>query len=687
MDEQNVEIISTPKDLNLNKILIVDDIPMNLQLMEIMFRDSGYEIILADSGQEGLAKARQGSPFLIISDIQMPGMSGFELCKRIKADDQTKNAAVIFVTAHARSSKQVREGLEMGADEYISRPFEREELLARVQAVARLKRAELEAQRQAALAAQHSKGLELLNELAMAITSSLDLQEILTFSMQKLSQIFGAEMVAILMPDEKTQKLIVNIALAGSKGTTVLIDLEPGLKAVDLAEQEISAILVKILDDRANGFAPTLIKDLNAITTIPMVSKKEAIGAIAMVNKQSREFTADEWSQLISAASIITVAVENAQLFSKVQNFNRRLERKVQERTRELAEEKDKVEAILSSMVDGVLVLDANKRIVTLNAAAQDIFSSNAKRLIGMPITSQELASPLWDCVRNLADGPEATATGSADVPSAAKPRGYLSIQAHSARVRTETGESIGMVIVLSDVTAILEVERMKARFMAGVTHELKTPLAVIRLHTNNLTAYHARLPEEKREQLLSAIQGQVRQLTSLVEDILKLSRFDAVAVNIERQSVNLNEISGQVVDEMRPLALEKGLALHWSSFPSDIILEADPKKLSWLISNLIDNAIKYTPAGGSVTVQLALDIVDGKKSTLIQVIDTGIGISPEEYGRLFERFYRVDSSHTIPGTGLGLSIVKEIANAHGGTVSVVNSQGGGSRFTVTLPL
>jgi len=175
--------------------------------------------------------------------------------------------------------------------------------------------------------------------------------------------------------------------------------------------------------------------------------------------------------------------------------------------------------------------------------------------------------------------------------------------------------------------------------------------------------------------------------LTSLVEDILKLSRFDAVAVNIERQSVNLNEISGQVVDEMRPLALEKGLALHWSSFPSDIILEADPKKLSWLISNLIDNAIKYTPAGGSVTVQLALDIVDGKKSTLIQVIDTGIGISPEEYGRLFERFYRVDSSHTIPGTGLGLSIVKEIANAHGGTVSVVNSQGGGSRFTVTLPL
>ncbi len=688
MNEQTVNTGSIRKELDSNKILIVDDIPMNLELMKIMFRDSNYELVFANDGPEGLEKARQESPFLIISDIQMPGMSGFELCRRIKDNAQTKDAAVIFVTAHARSSKQVREGLEMGADEYISRPFEREELLARVNAVARLKRAELEAQRQAVLVAQRNKELELLNELAVATTSSLDLQRILAFSMQKLFQIFDAEMIVILMPDEATQKLIVNIASAGAEGITIPVSVKPGLSTIDLARRRlVASILARIGNEHNYSFTIPHPDNLDLITTIPMISKEEAVGAIAMIDRQPRQFAEVEWSQLISAASIITVAIENAQLFSKVQNFNRRLERKVQERTRELAEEKDKVEAILSSIVDGVLVLDANKRLVTLNNAAQEMAGSNAESLIGKPITSDELVSPLWNCIRYLADNSDKVATASVDIPNVNKPGGYLSIQAHSAKVQTETGETIGMAIVLSDVTAIMEVERMKARFMAGVTHELKTPLAVIRLHTNNLAAYHDRLSQEKREQLLKAIQTQVKQLTSLVEDTLKLSRFDAGVASIERQSVNLNQLAGQMVDEMRLLAEEKEIVLNLSASSPNILLDADPKKLKWLLNNLIDNAIKFTPAGGLVDVQLGLDTADNKRPVLIQVRDTGIGIPIDERERLFDRFYRVDSAHTIPGTGLGLAIVKEIVTAHNGSIAVTNSPDGGSIFSVHLPL
>ena len=688
MNEQNTNTVSIHKELDPNKILVVDDIPMNLELMKIMFRDSNYELVFANNGSEGLEKAQQESPFLIISDIQMPGMSGFELCKRIKSDDQTKDAAVIFVTAHARSSRQVREGLEMGADEYISRPFERDELLARVNAVARLKRAELEAQQQAILVAQRNKELELLNELAVATTSSLDLQRILAFSMQKLFQIFNAEMIVILMPDEATQKLIVNIASAGAESIAIPVSVKPGLSSIDLSRRKlVASILTRIGNEHNYPFTIPHPDNLGLITTVPMVSKEEAIGAIAMIDRQPRQFAEVEWSQLISAVSIITVAIENAQLFSKVQNFNRRLERKVQERTRELAEEKDKVEAILSSIVDGVLVLDANNYLVTLNNAAQEMVGSDEESLIGRSITSEELVSPLWNCIRYLADNSEKIATASVDIPNINKPGSYLSIQAHSAKVQTDTGETIGMAIVLSDVTAIMEVERMKARFMAGVTHELKTPLAVIRLHTSNLAAYHDRLSQEKREQLLKAIQAQVKQLTSLVEDTLKLSRFDAGADSIERQSVNLSQLAGQLVDEMRLLAEEKEIFLNLSAPSSDIILNADPKKLKWLLNNLIDNAIKFTPAGGSVGVQLGLDMEGSKQSALIQVTDTGIGIPVDEYERLFDRFYRVDSAHTIPGTGLGLSIVKEIVTAYDGSITVANSPDGGSMFSVSLPL
>jgi signal transduction histidine kinase len=150
---------------------------------------------------------------------------------------------------------------------------------------------------------------------------------------------------------------------------------------------------------------------------------------------------------------------------------------------------------------------------------------------------------------------------------------------------------------------------------------------------------------------------------------------------------VNLNQLAGQMVDEMRLLAEEKEIALNLSATSPDIILDADPKKLKWLLNNLIDNAIKFTPAGGSVGVQLGLDTADGKQSVLIQVTDTGIGIPIDERERLFDRFYRVDSAHTIPGTGLGLSIVKEIVTAHGGSISVTNSPDGGSTFSVSLPL
>ena len=174
-------------DLDLNKILIVDDVKENLFLIEYLFRKTEFSLSLASSAQEALAKARTELPIMIISDIMMPGMSGFELLTALKQDERTKNMGVILVTAHHRSSKEVSEGLKMGADDYIYRPFVREEFMSRVEAVLRLKRAEAETQRQARVLAQRNKGLAWLNELAVAVNSSLDAQEIFSFSMHAAS--------------------------------------------------------------------------------------------------------------------------------------------------------------------------------------------------------------------------------------------------------------------------------------------------------------------------------------------------------------------------------------------------------------------------------------------------------------------------------------------------------------------
>jgi two-component system phosphate regulon sensor histidine kinase PhoR len=842
-----------PVKLDLNRILIVDDQEMNRLYMQSMFRNSEFTLSVASDGEEALTKARAELPFLILSDVQMPLMDGFELCRLLKADEQTKDAAVIFVTAHHRSSQKVVEGLDMGADDYIFRPFERRELLSRVKAVARIKRAEEEARRQAETVARRNRQVELLNELALAVASSSDLDEIFASSLQKLSQWLKAEALALLCFGAETQDLMVYVSSRTGERVAATVDFKlEGEVTEETIKKRVPPIIVGVLDDAGIDLEIDLASDSHSMTCFPMRSKEQIIGGIAVVNQRekslapedrvlltsaagivavaventrllqnvqqqvvdlillneighvltstldleqilhhttqlvqesmqaeaaslwlldetgrelvltaasgqdtphvvgfrvsvhnsiaghvtqtgepyfsaevsadkghddlyadiddakartilcvpvrvkdriigvvqalhqhSRWFDQNDLRLLYSVASLVGIAIENARLFGEVQAFNRRLERKVAERTRELAEEKEKTEAILASMADGLLVLDAEKRILTSNTVAEGMLDFRLSEVQGQAIGVERFGNPLWRRISELAAGAELTASASVDVPDPAQLGGVLSIQALAAPIRDESEKIIGTVVVLRDITAIKEVGRMKARFMTGITHELKTPLSIIRLNTNNLQAYHTRLSEQKRNELLNGIQTQSALLEQLVEDILALSRLDADVTRDERQPVDLSELTDEMMSDLLPLARRKQIALRWKKPATNLTVLAVRSQMKRLIQNLVDNAIKYTPTGGSVVLTLSSD----RPNTVeIRVADTGIGIPREHQVRVFERFYRVDPSHTIPGTGLGLSIVKEIVTVYGGEIKLKSIPGKGSIFTVTLP-
>ena len=272
------------------------------------------------------------------------------------------------------------------------------------------------------------------------------------------------------------------------------------------------------------------------------------------------------------------------------------------------------------------------------------------------------------------------------DVAEAGRSETLTTIQLSAAKVQTQEGVLFGTVLIFSDVTALTKVERMKARFMSGVTHELKTPVAVIRLHAENLARYHARLPEQKRNELLQAIQSQTILLEGLVEEILALSRLDAGEVEARREQIDLTPLTTEVVAKLRPLAEEKRIDLCWLEPTCSVSLQADPEQINRVIANLLSNAIKYTPADGTVEVEVGQESVAGRWLARLRVKDTGIGIAPAEQPRIFDRFYRVDGSHTIPGTGLGLSLVKEIVTAHGGEIRFESQPQQGSTFEVLLP-
>ena len=857
MIDHSATIDRPAAELDLNKILVVDDVKENLFLIEYLFRNSEFTLSLASSAKEALAKAQTELPILIISDIMMPEMSGFELLTALKADERTANIGVILVTAHHRSSKEVSQGLKLGADDYIYRPFVRDEFMSRVEAVLRLKRAEAETQRQARLLARRNKGLAWLNELALAVNSSLEVREIFSSSMQKLSQLLDAKAVCLLLFNRDRQELLLSLASPSGRRLSMPFEFTPlATGSEEVIQARVSAKVLEVLTSQQLYLGlPADLLELQVVQYTPMVSKEQSIGAILIVDQQrsideaeqvllhsaagliavaventrllesaqalvddlialndiGRALTstldlqqtlqqttmlvrqslqadatslwlvnrADHMLELIAASgagaevvtgyrmplhygiagfvaqtgdiylspdlseddkhypevakishyqprsmlsipvqvkneivgvmqalhhkpdwfdendlrlagpitSSVAIAVENARLFNEVQQFSHHLEQMVAARTRELAEEKEKTEAILSSIADGLLVLDGQNCILTANQVAEKMLGFRLPELTGQPIGPTQLHNPLWRAIRELAGGQELSMTALVDLPtSPTEP--LMSIQAHSAKVRNDAGQIIGTVVTLRDLTALKEVERMKARFMTGVTHELKTPLSVIQLHTSNLQKYFDRLPAQKRAELLHSIQNQAEHLAQLIEDILALSRLDIGLTEAGRQVVELGGLIERISHDLRPLAEAKQIHLTWRKPAEAIATLANPDQLGQVIRNLVDNAIKYTPNGGSVQLQAGLTTTDdGQTYAKFQVSDTGIGIPPEQQSQVFDRFHRVDPAHTIPGTGLGLAIVKEVVNAYGGTVEVESTPGQGSTFSVALPV
>ena len=671
---------------DLYKILIVDDTPLNLKHMELILRKNEFTISLATNGREALAKAKAEKPFLIISDIQMPEMNGFELCEQLKSDPATRQMGVILITAHEENAEHVSWGLNIGADDFISRPVQVNELRARVRAVARLKRAELSAYQQARIVSKRNEELALLNELSVATTTSLDLAEVVALSLRKLGHLFKSQGTSIWFLNEKQQTITAHLASSADKMVSTELPFETNGQDIELLLQEqLPTLMTEILEQHRAAWPEETAVIHPGVICIPMIYKAQTLGAVTITNKREGKFSNEDWTLLNSAINIINVAVENARLFSQVQALNRSLEEKVIERTQRLVEEKEKIEAILANMSDGVLVLDGEQQVVTANAVLQKMVGLRLNQFCGRSIRADELASPLWSALRQLTDQPAVSSLtvdlsegGSADEPT--------TIQVSAAQVRMAGEAPFSRVFVFSDVTALTKVERMKARFMSGVTHELKTPVAVIRLHTENLARYHARLPEQKRTDLLQAIQNQTVLLEGLVEEILALSRLDTGAVEARRERIDLAPLATEVVAKMRPLAEQKRIRLRWLEPTSVIALQADPEQMSRLIGNLLSNAIKYTPADGVVEVEVGQEAVAGRWLARLRVSDTGIGIAPAEQPRIFDRFYRVDSSHTIPGTGLGLSLVKEIVAAHGGEIRFESQPQRGSTFEVLLP-
>jgi two-component system phosphate regulon sensor histidine kinase PhoR len=414
---------------------------------------------------------------------------------------------------------------------------------------------------------------------------------------------------------------------------------------------------------------------------VPVIGHGQVLGLLALGQKFGGDvFSGEDMDILRVVARQLGPLIENIHLLTQLRQHAAELELRVEERTAELHAAKERVEAVLSSVGDGVIVTDLNGAIITVNQAFEEQSGFLAAELVGEPIHA----------LVNGQEDPERSAKIRASLLSSDGWSGELlarrkggrryDVQLTMAPVRNQSKEIVGYVGSQRDITAYKELERLKDQFILEVSHELRTPVTNMGLFVDLLE----RGRPERREEYRLILKNEINQLANMIEDILDLSRLE---VGKHKKAafgpVNLNLLAEQVVSAYCPVAEEQGLALNFAPDKSLPAIRGEPNQLSRVITNLLSNALRYTSAGW---VDVRTFHSDGWVG--LEIKDTGMGVDPEDIPHLFERFFRGQkvSQSKIMGSGLGLAIVKEIVEIHEGRVEVQSENGRGSTFQVWLP-
>jgi two-component system phosphate regulon sensor histidine kinase PhoR len=353
-----------------------------------------------------------------------------------------------------------------------------------------------------------------------------------------------------------------------------------------------------------------------------------------------------------------------------------------------LEQERNRSGAILSSMAEGVAVMDAQERMVFCNQAFRRIFALGTAPCEGRPMVELVREPELLTIVRRAL-------SGAAPEPGELE-RGTIHRQ--SFRVTASpllAGETAGAALVLHDITDLRRLERVRRDFVANVSHEFKTPLTAIQGFAETLLG-GALEDQTNNRRFLEIIRAHAARLARLTDDLLELARIEAGRIELDRRDVSLAEIIEACADTTRPRIEHGNLQLDLR-IPGDLPdVYADPRRLREILQNLLDNAAQYTPSGGQIWIEARVDrgrdadaAPGAPDSVAVTVGDTGIGIPHADQQRIFERFYRVDAarSREAGGTGLGLAITKHLVELHGGRIWVESEVGRGSKFNFSVPV
>lgn len=670
-----------------NRILVVDDSPFILELVKDILIREGYDVDRATNGHEAMVAIGEDPPDLVLLDIIMPEMSGYQVCRLIRSDERLKALPVVMMTAKD-TQKDRFWGLEVGADAYITKPIEEQSLLETIASLLKEKREPIKPVSPEELTSETLKGraddilerklleMTIINETGKLFTY-LDrpdalLQNVLMLICQVVDYDMAAIFVVLPGADEKLVAIRYrNQPLKVSKKSVIKTGSEMLAGERGVEPSAIAALEIRLFEDSElteGGSRKAAASEFY----VPLRSSSGVLGSIALFSSRKEFFIPDDRVLVEMIASQLSVLLDNVQL--------------LQERDRQLTVlelEKNRVEAILRNMGEGVLVTDWSYRIIHSNPLAiqllgvagslegqhlfdhipRDTFEVLEEQRIGVK-------NPIWS-VR--------FSTIREDFP----------LVASVAVVDEKEEQTLGLIILLRDMSAEDELDHLKSKFLENVSNHLRNPLTSLKGFLDLLTEDIYSNAGPRQREYLDVMTEETGKLAEIVEDLLSLSKIELTDFRVVPEDFSVSEMLLSVMVNNQSAAQVKGLTLRSEIAEGLGQVHADKESVADIINRLVSNAIKYSPPNTDIVVGTRACSRPGQEDAQeIFVRDFGPGVPDDKKDAIFEKYreHRLFSDADTHGIGLGLPICKRLTEMNGGTIGVEPAADGGSMFFFTLP-
>lgn len=668
-------------------------------LLRSMLGAQGYDVEVLQDGHEVIDKIGTLSHDLLIISADSPGIDGFQVCRLLKESEKTRHIPAMLVASETH--QQARDhAIEAGADEYIAKPFNRVELLARVVALLRIKSLHdrlgtliREKEEEKKKLAEKTNELHILSDIARIVLSVKDQKMVLHEIVNSLRQTFGVE--AAMMVTRR-------------QGHWVYESLSDPLHQEfegRVAERErawfdrVAAREKPLLLEDANS--ENDLADMNAawpgmkfqsLLCSPVFVRGRIVGLLLIINRHDREvFGAADLSLLMTISGQIALAIENMQLFGQLSEFNKNLQTQIVEATRAIVDLKNFNESIIQNVSSGLLTVDFNGKILFANWASQSILGLKTDDL--MQRTMDDVFGQRTATVMMRPSDEIDVAPGTSEVEYTT-PLGETVHLGFTTTVRYDShSQMAGYIISFRDITQIKELRSTIARMdrlvslgmiTSAIAHEIRNPLAGIKTMAQ---ALQKELDEQDpRHEYVQRIIRQINRLNDLLKAFLSYSR----PVRPERQYCSLASIVRDVKSLVRERCQTDQIELHEHYEEGLPALFVDENQMEQVLINLVINALDAVGQRGEVTIEARIvrrslppRFRAEREIFEIRVRDSGKGIPPEVVKNIFDPFFTTKPS----GIGLGLSIVYRIIHEHGGEVVVESKENEGSTFLILLPL